>query len=839
MFLFSVLLKFCTTKKLFTYFHQRYNEEQINFLNQLIKTRGKLRNLKSSVSFLKSCLLKKVIPRYIHNRIVKSRLNHSPALERAFIKDEIEKKKCLIERLYSNRLWLWKRTKSFLSFFDFIRFSRYLANIDEHKCKLNNNRNSRNLNLLIHKRFGNNCSDKKKNIINLSNYKLTESEEFILSHGLNFSIPPKKLNREEIFAEFEILMSQLQHHKPTSKEKNAALKARLSDLAHMYCGSSINTNDFLLHKECFQTIKALKNNNNIIITKPDKGSGAVLLDKDDYNLKMEKILSDTTKFTKIGPCSINDNTAKIESRIQRRLLELYKDDILPRSLYDFIRPTGSQRPRMYGLPKTHKVGIPVRPILSMINSAQHNLSHYLTTVLEPVLEIFATNNIKDSFTFAQEVKKFAINSDRSFLCSFDICSLFTNVPLTETIQICSDTLYTNDSIRPPFPKEVFKELMEIATTSAEFSFNNVMYKQIDGVAMGSPLGPILANIFVGYNEKILFQNIQKPQMYYRYVDDTFAIFTSEDKCNTFFQKLNTLHPSLKFTLEKETNGSISFLDVKVEKDNNCFITSIYRKPTFTGQYINWASYCPLQRKINLILALVHRALVICSKAKLNEELQFIKSIFEDNGYPESLVKSVINRKINQFNSIKTFGPKRCPVYLKLPWIGNTSDRIGKQISRSIQNTFYSVQPRLVFNSRPIFSCANKDALPTTDNSNVIYEFKCHCDSRYVGRTSQRLMERIKQHVPKSIRNPEVPTKIQPHRQCKISSTQYNNCESAIGNHLLNNKNCSMNYNDQRFRIIAKGRSAFHLSILEACFIKSTSPNLCRQKEYLYNLKIMG
>ena len=80
----------------------------------------------------------------------------------------------------------------------------------------------------------------------------------------------------------------------------------------------------------------------------------------------------------------------------------------------------------------------------------------------------------------------------------------------------------------PFPEEVFIELMGTATKSVSFSFNEIMYRQIEGVCMGSPLGPILANIFVGFQERRLFDKFPKPFIYLHYVDDTFVSFRSRN-----------------------------------------------------------------------------------------------------------------------------------------------------------------------------------------------------------------------------------------------------------------------------------------------------------------------
>ena len=252
------------------------------------------------------------------------------------------------------------------------------------------------------------------------------------------------------------------------------------------------------------------------------------------------------------------------------------------------------------------------------------------------------------------------------MCSFDISSLFTNISLGETIEICADSLYESNLTPPIMDKDAFMELMNIATTSVEFSFNNKRYKQIDGVPMGSPLGPALANIFVEYQEEKLFIDNNQRLIYFRYVNDTYTMFEDEFNCNRFLKQLNSLHQSFTFTHEEEVNGKLPFLDVLVEKCNVKFLTSVYRKPSFSCQYNHWDSFGPKSRKNNLIGTPVHRALAICSPSKLPQEIDFIQSIHCSNGYPENVIDLRIKRKIEEFKLPPKEGPEKCPVYLKIP-----------------------------------------------------------------------------------------------------------------------------------------------------------------------------
>ena len=184
--------------------------------------------------------------------------------------------------------------------------------------------------------FGTAASVTENSIVNLSKYDLSDTDKFVLVYGLEFGLPFTKISRKEVFAEFKVLIGQLLHHTPKSKENVSALTAKLNNLAHSYCNSPIGWTDFFMHRECFQAMKSLRSNKDILITKPDKGSRVVILNGTDYIAKMEIILCDSKKFICLGPVEEYDNTAKLETKLQRQLLQLKKDDQITPSIYNDI-----------------------------------------------------------------------------------------------------------------------------------------------------------------------------------------------------------------------------------------------------------------------------------------------------------------------------------------------------------------------------------------------------------------------------------------------------------------------------------------------------------------------
>ena len=255
-------------------------------------------------------------------------------------------------------------------------------------------------------------------------------------------------------------------------------------------------------------------------------------------------------------------------------------------------------------------------------------------------------------------------------------------------------------------------------------------------------------------------------------------------------------------MEEESNGQLPFLDVLVERGDSSFLTSVYRKPTFTGLYLDWHSFAPKSRKLNLIRCLSNRALNICSDCKIENELTAIKDIFIDNGYPDDVIESNIKYTVTKFRATnKIFGPLKCPVYFRLPWVGSAIESLVNNIASSVYHCYNAVNLRPIFTSRPAFNSTNKDKLPIFKQSNLIYKFTCQCNSTYIGKTCQRLEVRVRQHIPGSLLSG------------RLTYGHSQAMDSAIGEHLHTINNCRTRYEDDCFSVLHRARNKSHLKFL--------------------------
>ena len=265
--------------------------------------------------------------------------------------------------------------------------------------------------------------------------------------------------------------------------------------------------------------------------------------------------------------------------------------------------------------------------------------------------------VKNSFDFVEEV----VNYDHNlYMASLDVESLFTNIPLEETIMNYVNDLFSNNFYGGKLSRKDLHNLVKIATTESSFIFDNKLYKQIDVVAMGSPLGPTLANAFLCHYEQIWLSECPsqfKPVVYRRYVDDIFVLFKSKEHLKLFVNYMNSKHKNIKFTFETEDSNNFSFLDVKITRKDKQFVTSIFRKATFSGVYTNYDSFILDTYKIGLVHTLLFPFFKICySMENFHIEVEHLRRIFKCNNYPVNIIDQCIKKFLGKLYVAKQIVP---------------------------------------------------------------------------------------------------------------------------------------------------------------------------------------
>ena len=333
-------------------------------------------------------------------------------------------------------------------------------------------------------------------------------------------------------------------------------------------------------------------------------------------------------------------------------------------------------------------------------------------------------------------------SEQEMLVSFDVKALFTSVPVQESLEIIHQRLINDPTLssRTKIPAEMVTDLLRICLTTTYFLFDGKIYSQVEGAAMGSPVSPIVANLFMEhFEEKALSTCTARPRLWLRYVDDTMVII-DRDKVEDFHSHINDQHPSIAFTIETEENASIAMLDTRMERqDDGSLSFSVFRKATHTDQYLQFDSHQPLQHKLGVIRTLHHRANKICSEGNKEAEMIHLKKVLAVSGYTKAAWNTATSGSKTRGNQATqrttTTG------YITLPYVGTISDALartirpyGIQVHHKPSNT---IRSRLV---RP------KDKVDKLEKANVVYRIECQeCSVKYIGETERQLGKRVKEH----------------------------------------------------------------------------------------------
>ena len=281
-----------------------------------------------------------------------------------------------------------------------------------------------------------------------------------------------------------------------------------------------------------------------------------------------------------------------------------------------------------------------------------------------------TYSVKNSAQFVTMVNDLRCNN-LHFFVSFDVVSLFTSIPTRDVLNLIFRLLNQDNTLcdRTNFSVNEIIKALSICLKSTVF-LKNVLYRQIFGVTMGSCILPILADIFMEFVEHRAISTFHTPsKLWVRYVDDIFCLIELQ-YAEEFHKHLNRISPSITFTLEREQNQSMAFLDVKVTRNkDNTISTTIYKKPSHTNRYLQFDSHHPKHHKFAVAIILYYRidthATNSDNKATLHKKMQHTLTL---NGFP--LRFSCLALKENPRRPVNSFKSFTC-----LPYIHGTTDKI--------------------------------------------------------------------------------------------------------------------------------------------------------------------
>ena len=249
----------------------------------------------------------------------------------------------------------------------------------------------------------------------------------------------------------------------------------------------------------------------------------------------------------------------------------------------------------------------------------------------------SSHHIQTTRDFVEQIKDICLQQDESII-SFDVTALLTSVPNEPVINIIQNKFANDKNLhqRTSITIHHIISLLEFFLKNTYFVFQGNFYEQKEGTAMGSPLSPIIANIFMeDFKTKGLSSAPHPLSLWKRFVDDTFVVIKQLTK-KYFFNHINSIEEDIHFTAKNtRADGSMPFLDTLVTPQaDGSMLTTVYRKPTHANQYLQWDSHHAMSAKYSVISTLFHRAKeVCCTKQHLEEEHEHLQKALTSCKYP--------------------------------------------------------------------------------------------------------------------------------------------------------------------------------------------------------------
>ncbi|BHF83400.1 hypothetical protein SprV_0902654200 [Sparganum proliferum] len=321
-----------------------------------------------------------------------------------------------------------------------------------------------------------------------------------------------------------------------------------------------------------------------------------------------------------------------------------------------MKPTDTATARFYGPPKVYKANVPLRPIVSLRGTPTYGLAKWVFGRLKFLAEGSPTT-VASANQFLERIKHLKLEPDESMV-SFDVVSLFTSIPQQLAIDVVDQLLAERyeERDRPLKPEHLLE----------------LLYEQIKGTPMGSPLSGLIAEVVLQQIKHLVFTKYQ-PKFWARYVDDTFVVFKTTD-IEHLKELLNSVDPDIQFTMEAETNNQLPFLDVLVRWCTTGQLQSaVFRKSTDTRQILHFNSNHPMSHKRSCVRNLFQRVETRCSTPEdKRTERMYLQDLFAANEYPRHFIERSRRRALRRRPN-----EQQPEVWRAIPYVKGVSEAVSR------------------------------------------------------------------------------------------------------------------------------------------------------------------
>lgn len=548
-------------------------------------------------------------------------------------------------------------------------------------------------------------------LVNLTEYSIPDDIQLVMTWGPRFAFPSNVLDIPELVTELD---SAIENKIPILLREQAK-KLSAIQITKFHGKRYIGTVNAWLNFMGQRTTDFFTHNKQLVVLSSDKGKHTVVMNKETYRQKMNELLSEENTYRRtMNLCA--ENIVRNDQFVDR-LIEL---KVLQKTERYRWSDKAAVTAKFYGLPKIHKTEAPLRPITSALNSPGRNLSTLLTNLLSPFFED-GELHVKNSISFKRFIDE-TIPLPGEVLVSFDVVSMFTNISVELAINIISKKR-SHIERKTGIPFELLMEMLRfVLADCAQFNYDSETYSQTRGIAMGSPISPLIAKLVMSdlvhtQAPKLLI----KPNFIKVYVDDT-ACCIDGIALQSTLDILNAYHRDIQFTMELENDGKINFLDVTLIRKSNCIITNWYKKPFASDRLLNYFSEHKRSTIMNVATAHIKTVLQLSDGEFFATNKQHIVERLRLNNFPEVDIMRMMNECYSLMKP-PAVAIKKSVHYGAIPQINGLTNRINQSIQM--------IAPDLLITGRPVRRYGNfwsivKDITDRTLKTNMILKVVCKC-----------------------------------------------------------------------------------------------------------------